>query len=364
MNNLKKQPSFLHSSIHKHIGLSLFPHKDNNYHPHILKPKPLSGFVVFLTFLKVTTTLFFFFIYPNLAYLSSEIQDQIISYANYSRIDNSLSELNKSEPLVVAANLKAQDMIDKQYFSHNTPAGKKPWEWIDRSIYNYTNAGENLAMDFSSAESVHFALMQSPTHKKNILNPKYEDIGVAVQIGEMQGKKTMLMVQMFGKQKPNQEIVSHIIPENNKIIPENKIIEKIITPANTTTSNIKNYQAVSMVSPDEPKSHKLEGKKVALLDNQKTDIYVTGSINPNDTIFSAVNKKLSTINNVQNVTNNILYSALYFLLAIFAFNILIKIKVQHPVVIIQSFLALVFIFALISTKLHFIQQIKDVIIVG
>jgi uncharacterized protein YkwD len=363
MNNLKKQPSFLHSPIHKHIGLSLFPHKDNNYHPHILKPKPLSGLVIFFTFLKVSTTLFFFFIYPNLAYLSSEIQDQIISFANYSRKDNALVELSKSEPLVNAASLKARDMINNQYFNHNTPNGKKPWEWIDKNIYNYTNAGENLAMDFSSAESVHYALMQSPTHKKNILNPKFEDIGVSVQIGELQGKKTMLMVQMFGKQSQDQ--TSPIKQEIKNIETKEYVVpKKIIEPSSSNNSNIKNYQTISLLSPDEPVIRKSEGELVAILDDKKTDVYTVGSINPNDSVFSSVNKKLSTINSVQNVTNNILYSALYFLLTVFAFNIFIKIKVQHPVVIVQSFLAIVFIFALISTKLHFIQQIKDVIIVG
>jgi hypothetical protein len=53
-------------------------------------------------------------------------------------------------------------------------------------------------MNFTSAQSVHHALMQSPSHKKNIMNDLYEHIGIAVISGELNGQTTNILVQMFG----------------------------------------------------------------------------------------------------------------------------------------------------------------------
>ena len=67
---------------------------------------------------------------------------------------------------------KAEDMAINNYFAHYSPNGKKPWDWINRDNYAYLFVGENLAINFTSAEAVHEALMNSPTHRQNILNEK------------------------------------------------------------------------------------------------------------------------------------------------------------------------------------------------
>ena len=59
--------------------------------------------------------------------------------------------------------------------------GTTPWSWIEKENYDYNYAGENLAMDFQSAEKMEEAWMASPTHRANILNGKYREIGMAVR---------------------------------------------------------------------------------------------------------------------------------------------------------------------------------------
>ena len=59
-------------------------------------------------------------------------------------------------------------------------------------------AGENLARDFGDTGSVITAWMNSPTHRDNIVNGKYREIGVAVVDGVLNGVETTLVVQMFG----------------------------------------------------------------------------------------------------------------------------------------------------------------------
>ena len=89
-------------------------------------------------------------------------------------------------------------MLEENYWAHFAPSGKTPWDFILGSGYRFTFAGENLAKNFYGSEDVVAAWMASQTHKENILNSKYKDIGIAVVDGVLDGQSTTLVVQMFG----------------------------------------------------------------------------------------------------------------------------------------------------------------------
>jgi uncharacterized protein YkwD len=129
--------------------------------------------------------------------------DSIVNLTNQSRWNGGEGVLSLNMKLSEAAKSKAEDMIAKNYFSHNSPDGKTPWTWIDKENYDYNYAGENLAMDFHSVQKLEDAWMASPTHRANILNEKYKDIGVAVEEGTLSGHDTTLVVVMFGSGDKN-----------------------------------------------------------------------------------------------------------------------------------------------------------------
>lgn len=126
------------------------------------------------------------------------LQKSIIQLVNEERIRLGLNDLKENVLLNQAAQLKAQDMINENYFSHTSPKGVDPWFWFDKVGYRYKFAGENLAMDFGTASSVHRAWMKSPTHKENIISVKFSEIGVAVLEGMIDGRETLVAVQLFG----------------------------------------------------------------------------------------------------------------------------------------------------------------------
>lgn len=140
---------------------------------------------------------FFVFTTPSkaLAYSSSEVLDLV----NKSRTEAGLSSLTINAELAVAANAKALDMIDNSYFAHISPNGKTPWDFIKDTGYDYSFAGENLAIGYTNAQELHTAWMNSPSHRENIMGPNYQEIGISVQGGEYQGVETTVVVQMFGK---------------------------------------------------------------------------------------------------------------------------------------------------------------------
>jgi hypothetical protein len=132
------------------------------------------------------------------AYASEITTDNVIKYANEARQERGVAGLAESEKLMDVAEAKLADMIKNKYFAHTSPAGVSPWYWFEKLKYNYHYAGENLAISFMTAEAQQKAWMESATHRKNILNPKYQEIGVAIGAGEINGETSIITVQEFG----------------------------------------------------------------------------------------------------------------------------------------------------------------------
>ena len=123
---------------------------------------------------------------------------KMLSLTNRSREDNGLSALIINQKLTGAAEAKTDDMFKYQYFEHNSPSGATPWDWIKGAEYGYRYAGENLAIDFVTAEGTHMALMRSITHRDNIMKPNYTEIGIAVKKGIFDGNESIIIVEHFG----------------------------------------------------------------------------------------------------------------------------------------------------------------------
>lgn len=123
----------------------------------------------------------------------------LIALTNYERVINKLSPLSTNNQLTKAAEAKALDLKNKDYFDHFRPGdGKKPWDFIEEAGYQWRVAGENLARGYQTSGQVVAAWMASDTHRKNILNYRYEEVGIATIEGTKDGLPVTITVQMFG----------------------------------------------------------------------------------------------------------------------------------------------------------------------
>jgi hypothetical protein len=127
------------------------------------------------------------------------ISSVLVDLANSDRQANALGGLAINEKLVSAAQAKANDMASKSYFAHVSPEGRDSWYWFKQAGYPFASAGENLAVDFSDSVDVERAWMNSPSHRANILNGRFTEIGIATAQGVYQGRSTVFVVQMFGR---------------------------------------------------------------------------------------------------------------------------------------------------------------------
>ncbi len=181
----------------KFISLLFIPQEKNNHRALLLQPSFLGIFIALYllnqSFIQSLTIL-----KPGILGYSSEITvDKVISQTNSQRQKLGLVPLKYNATLSQSATAKAQDMFKSNYWAHNSPEGKTPWDFFKSAGYQYSVAGENLAKDFYDTEGLIKAWMSSPTHRDNIINPKYQEIGIGVVNGILNGVKTTLVVQHF-----------------------------------------------------------------------------------------------------------------------------------------------------------------------
>jgi len=318
--------------LRRKLKCYFIPHEANNNHPLSLRPKKLVGYALLLICIKIAVTGFLFFYYPTPAELANIVTSKIVEMANQDRIENGVEPLNLNVNLTKYAMAKAQDMIDKDYFSHDSPDGRKPWLWIDRVEYDYIYAGENLAMDFSSAELIHQAFMKSPTHQKNILNPNYKDIGVAVVSGEINGRQTDVLVQFFGTQRLQREEVVKVSQPTN-IQPTNQVETKVVGEAT--------------------------GNEVVAGESAEFAVDSPGII-----VVSANTSARKSITDAMIEYTNIFFIAfLIFISVALILNVIIKVRIQQPKVILQSLAVIALVTALILVKFHFVEHIGEQLLI-
>ncbi len=187
-----------------------------------------------------------------LSYASNISFNDLYSETNKIREQQGLTPLKTNDRLSAAAYKKAQHMFKNNYWAHVSPDGTEPWYFILNEEYDYVYAGENLAKNFNNSRDVVEAWYKSPSHRENLLNPNYDEIGYAVVNGVLDGYQTTLVVQMFGKSKQpsysasadNVQGTDTIPTESNQVAPtpqQQDAVQQTPTEPAPQDSEIKQY---------------------------------------------------------------------------------------------------------------------------
>jgi uncharacterized YkwD family protein len=122
-------------------------------------------------------------------------ESYILKQVNIERAKAGLAPLQIDYSLVQTARVKSRDMINYGYFDHQSPTLGSPFDQMNKAGISYHNSGENIAGN-PSAVGAMSSWMNSPGHRANILNPKFNRIGIGVVNGGPYGK--MLTQQFIG----------------------------------------------------------------------------------------------------------------------------------------------------------------------
>ncbi|MDD5145867.1 MAG: CAP domain-containing protein [Candidatus Pacebacteria bacterium] len=243
------------------LKLIFIPCEENKYRPKFLAGNFLYYYAIILLILKIIIIPVFIYL-PKSLLFADLTEVSLIELTNKNRESLGISTLTESQVLKTAAYLKAKDMLEKDYFSHSSPEGLTPWYWFKASGYNYKYAGENLAIGFLDSEEVNQAWLSSPSHKENILDPNYSEIGIAVLKGDFAGKETTIVVQFFGTSQAKaavlpaetQQNLPQAAAENENVLPKESAAEtgqisiQEVASASKTTKNNLTFNFLSFLS--------------------------------------------------------------------------------------------------------------------
>jgi uncharacterized protein YkwD len=106
--------------------------------------------------------------------------EEVLELTNAYRADHGLAELRLNRSLSAAAQEYSERMAREGFFDHRSPDGDMPGERIAEQGYRWQTWGENIAMGYRTASQVMRAWINSPGHRANLLNPRFDEIGLGV----------------------------------------------------------------------------------------------------------------------------------------------------------------------------------------
>lgn len=130
------------------------------------------------------------FFVPLFSHASPITPASVLQATNASR----KTPLTLNKTLSTVAEIRANDMAYRGYFSHTTPEGLTFKNYL--VLYPYKIAGENLAINLTDTETLQTTWMNSPKHKENIVNPLYTEMGIGIAT-DANGR--VFVVEIFGK---------------------------------------------------------------------------------------------------------------------------------------------------------------------
>lgn len=117
------------------------------------------------------------------AVISPELETQLLAKTNLERAKVGAPPLSMDTTIQKIARAHSQDMFAHGYFSHNTLDGKDVLDRLLAGQANFQQAAENIAFG-PNIDLANTGLMNSATHRANILNPNFTRVGIGVAAAE------------------------------------------------------------------------------------------------------------------------------------------------------------------------------------
>lgn len=350
--------------ISKAIHNFFIPNEENHFRPKSLERSAFLAYILIALVLKLGL-MSYFSVLPKTIFYADVTRLALVNLTNQTRVAEGLAPLRENTTLEKAAQAKAQDILAKGYFAHQSPDGKTPWYWFLQAGYKYLYAGENLAIDFVESTDVVQAWLASPGHRANIENKNYRDIGIAVVTGKFGGDASgpdrIVVVQLFGNPVvATNNSRSTLAPSKFATTPKPTVGEKpsatptpgaSIPPSASPSSVVGRKLLVSTsltatsltVAAFEPTATELVDG--AVLGQAQLPLGEPAGQSGTMRKFSA---KLMTA--AERFAEHIFFAFLAFVILISLLNIVIRPNVQHADLIARTFVLFLFFVALIAVR--------------
>lgn len=306
------------------------PHPENDHKPHILRPR----IIAVVCALAIAAEFLFFSSFSMPAFRSPLLGDIMVSVladgTNSARVTNGLPSLQVNLLLTAAAQQKVNDMVANHYFDHTSPEGITPWYWFGNVGYDFTYAGENLAVNFSDSQDVTNAWLNSPEHRANIMNANFTQFGIAIATGTFEGQPAVYVAEEFGAPSPFMAAGSGATP-------------KLVLATNPAAGkSAAAGVAPIVIAASSSQTSSSEQTFVAAVRGAETGTVpgVTPATMQTPQFVPQTNIVQQTVVNPRTALNRILlFVAILFAFALLI-NIFVRIRIQHPNIILGGLIVI------------------------
>ena len=126
------------------------------------------------------------------------VRAEMLAWVNEARRKAGVKPLRSDSRLDRAAQRHAEDMLARSYFAHESPENDTVRQRSKEARYNWRTIGENIAEGQFTVDEVMTTWLNSPGHRRNILDPRFEELGVGLALGRANGRYRVLWAQAFG----------------------------------------------------------------------------------------------------------------------------------------------------------------------
>jgi uncharacterized protein YkwD len=126
------------------------------------------------------------------------VRAEMLARVNEARRKAGAKPLRSDSRLDRAAQRHAEDMLARGYFAHESPEDKTVRQRSKEAGYDWRTIGENIAEGQFTVDEVMTTWLNSPGHRRNILDPRFEELGVGLALGRPNGRYRVLWSQAFG----------------------------------------------------------------------------------------------------------------------------------------------------------------------
>lgn len=317
----------------KHIFV---PHEHNDYKPHILREASVVAIsVIAIVLLSVSAGTISYIKNNNLT--ATVLPAVILDLTNDARLLNSQKVLTRNPTLDKVAQMKAEDMARLGYFAHNSPTGVTPWHWFDQAGYYFKYAGENLAINFTESADVEKAWLDSPTHKANILNSHFTEIGIATIDAIYQGIPTTFVVQSFGtpaitiKKEPTDSKPAVVKKPKLEVSPNDvTLLASIQTLPNVKGESVTKLDDLETVT---------ETKNFVSVKNNSVETNADKALISQESHYSSWKERL--LFSIPSYTDKIYHVLILIVFISVLIMSIVEIRIQHPKNIVYGILLIV-----------------------
>jgi len=133
----------------------------------------------------------------------SAIEQSALDGVNAERRAAGLDPLVCTPELCRLARSFSRDMVERHFFNHQDPDGRRVDVRADQAGIHWRSVGENIARNRGFKDPASVAVrewMKSEGHRQNILDARYLETGIGAWVGP---DKTVYFTQVFVLRSPN-----------------------------------------------------------------------------------------------------------------------------------------------------------------